>query len=325
MGKVHGHFFSGTTSDKGVPTMTVQWCHHTCYKKNGLHLKIDKSRLLASPTVHARLNTVLKVMKWISIPHHDCSPNYLGIELCGIMAIFTNQEIFQYSEWSTVSCVDDPQCNSQLLAMVTHMQHLFFFFHIICSTNSVYETYPASCTSSAQISIISGWSWLSTTNICTSLLSTIQVDCNPGATQLFLHSSFLSLPFNILTEMPVANSSTWPAAFSGSNLRAHSASCSPIPTLLWILQAAPSKTFQAVIYRTSPRSYSLPPIDTHHGQGGRPCRRTAPTLQKSRKLCSFKHNSAGWHPPNLHGCKLTEDTQKWYHLTVHVHTSVQNV
>ncbi len=98
-----------------------------------------QDRLLASPTVHARSNTVLKVMKWISIPHHDCSPNYLGTELCGIMAIFTNWEIFHCSEWSTVSCVDDPQCNSQLLAMVTQMQHLFFFFHIICSTNSVYE------------------------------------------------------------------------------------------------------------------------------------------------------------------------------------------
>jgi hypothetical protein len=29
---------------------------------------------------------------------------------------------------------------------------------------------------------------------------------NPGVTQLFLHTSFLSLPFNILTEMPVARS-----------------------------------------------------------------------------------------------------------------------
>ncbi len=157
-------------------------------QKKWTSFKDREDRLLASPTVHARSNTILKVMKWISISHHDSSPNYLGTELCGIMAIFTNQEFFHYSEWSTVSCVDDPQCNSQLLAMVTQMQHLFFFFHIICSTNSVYETYPASCTSpdnlisSAQISIISGWSWLSTTNICTSLLSTIQVDCNPGAT-----------------------------------------------------------------------------------------------------------------------------------------------
>jgi hypothetical protein len=30
---------------------------------------------------------------------------------------------------------------------------------------------------------------------------------NPGLTQLFLHTFFLALPFNILTEMPVASSS----------------------------------------------------------------------------------------------------------------------
>ncbi len=30
------------------------------------------------------------------------------------------------------------------------------------------------------------------------------------------------------------------------------------------------------------------------------------------------------HPPNLHGYKLTEK-QKWYHLGVHLHTSIQNV
>jgi hypothetical protein len=30
---------------------------------------------------------------------------------------------------------------------------------------------------------------------------------NPGANQLFLHSFFLSLLFNILTDMPVASSS----------------------------------------------------------------------------------------------------------------------
>ncbi len=138
--------------------------------------------LLASPTVHARSNTILKVMTWISIPHHDCSPNYLGTELCGIVAIFTNPQIFHYSDWSTVSCVDDSQRNSQLLTMVTQMKCLFFFFqYILCSTNSVYDTYTASCTSpdnlfsSAQISSITGRSWLSTTNICTSLLTAIQV------------------------------------------------------------------------------------------------------------------------------------------------------
>jgi hypothetical protein len=29
-------------------------------------------------------------MKAIGIPHHDCSPNYFGDELCGSVAIFTN-------------------------------------------------------------------------------------------------------------------------------------------------------------------------------------------------------------------------------------------
>jgi hypothetical protein len=33
------------------------------------------------------------------------------------------------------------------------------------------------------------------------------VHFNPGAIQLFLHTSFLSLLFNILTKMPVASSS----------------------------------------------------------------------------------------------------------------------
>ncbi len=101
--------------------------------------------------------------------------------------------------------------------------------------------------------------------------------------------------------MPVANSSTWPAAFSGSNSRAHLATSSPIPALPWILQTAPSKTFQAVIYRASPRSYSLPPVDTHHGQGGWSCKDTAPKLQKSCKLCSFKHKK----------CRLASTKPVW--------------
>jgi hypothetical protein len=52
-----------------------------------------------------------------------------------IVAIFTNPHIFYYLEGSTRSCVDEPECNSQLLAMVTEMKHLFsfvfFFFHVV--------------------------------------------------------------------------------------------------------------------------------------------------------------------------------------------------
>jgi hypothetical protein len=64
-------------------------------------------------------------------------------------------------------------CNSQFLTMVTQMKHPFFFFHIM-QHKLVYCTHPMSHTlspdnlfSSAQISIIWGWSWLSTTNLCT--------------------------------------------------------------------------------------------------------------------------------------------------------------
>ncbi len=38
------------------------------------------------------------------------------------------QRFFTYSERSTRTCVDKPQCNSQFLAMVMQMKHLFFFF-----------------------------------------------------------------------------------------------------------------------------------------------------------------------------------------------------
>ncbi len=88
-------------------------------------------RLLASPTVHARTNTIFKVMKAIGIPHHDGPPNYLWNELCGSVAIFTDAQIFSYLKRSTRRCVDEPECNSQFLAVVTQMKYLFFFFPII--------------------------------------------------------------------------------------------------------------------------------------------------------------------------------------------------
>jgi hypothetical protein len=51
---------------------------------------------------------------------------------------------------------------------------------------------PDNLFSSARISLIWGWSWLSSTNVCTLI-----IHFDPGATQLSLHTSFLSLPFNI--------------------------------------------------------------------------------------------------------------------------------
>jgi hypothetical protein len=51
--------------------------HHRCYcKQNELDVVIDKPKYGHHPIVHARTNTIFKVMKVIGIPHHDDSPNY---------------------------------------------------------------------------------------------------------------------------------------------------------------------------------------------------------------------------------------------------------
>ncbi len=88
-------------------------------------------------------------MKVIGIPHHDRSPNYFWDELCGSVAIFTNLQIFSYSERSIRSCVDEPKCTGQFLAMVTQMQHLLLFHimqnkfctrHIPCITHKPWQS-----------------------------------------------------------------------------------------------------------------------------------------------------------------------------------------
>ncbi len=136
-----------------------------------------QDRLLASQIVHARTNTILKVMKAIGIPCHDCPPNYFWDELCGSVAIFTNPHNFSYLERSTRSCVDEPKCHSQFVTMVTH---LFLFFHIMQNkfwTRHIPASWmcPDNLSSSAWISIMWGWSWSSTTNVCTLLFTSIEV------------------------------------------------------------------------------------------------------------------------------------------------------
>jgi hypothetical protein len=44
--------------------------------KMELHIAIDKTDYWASAIVCARTNAILKVMKVISVCHHDCSPDY---------------------------------------------------------------------------------------------------------------------------------------------------------------------------------------------------------------------------------------------------------
>jgi hypothetical protein len=65
-----------------------------------------------------------------------------------------------YLEWSTRSWADEPKCNSQFLALVTQVKHLFFFFFFHSMQHKVYGTDSASCISpdnllsSAWISVI---------------------------------------------------------------------------------------------------------------------------------------------------------------------------
>jgi hypothetical protein len=153
----------------------------------------QQDRLLASPIVHARANTTLKVMEAICTPHHDCSPNYFLKWTLGRVAIFTNPQIYSYLEWATRGCVDEPKCNSQFLTVVTQMKHLSLFFHIMQRKFSIYGTEhrslmsPDNLFSSARISLIWGWSWLSSTNVCTLIIHFDPVQ--PGF--LFTPLSFL--------------------------------------------------------------------------------------------------------------------------------------
>ncbi len=161
-------------------------------------------------------------MKVTGIPHHDWSPNYFWNELCGSVAIFTNPQIFSYSERSIRSCVDEPKCNSQFLAMVTQMQHLLFF-HImqkkICTWHIpriMHEPWQ-----SLQFCMKFHDLWVVLIPYCKHMHLIIHL--NLGVTQLFLHTFFLSLSFNIITEKPVASSSTdiWQQHITSSNVRLH--------------------------------------------------------------------------------------------------------
>jgi hypothetical protein len=102
----------------------------TAHSINKMNLRNSQDRLLASPIILARTNTIIKVIKVIDIPQHDYSLDYSLNELCESVAIFTNLQMFSYLEKSTRSCVHEPKCNGQFLAMVTQMR-LFFLFHIM--------------------------------------------------------------------------------------------------------------------------------------------------------------------------------------------------
>ncbi len=134
--------------------------------------------------IHARANIILKVMKAIGIPHHDCSPNHLWNQLCGVVAVPTNLQFF-FVIWSGVpgAVLMSPNAIASF-SLWWHKWNTFSSSSTSYNTNLVYSLYPASSMSpdnffsSARISTIWAWSWSSTMNLCTSLFTSIQVQ--PG-------------------------------------------------------------------------------------------------------------------------------------------------
>ncbi len=148
----------------------------TAHATNKMNLRNSQDRLLASPIILARTNTIIKVIKVIGIPQHDYSLDY-SLNECGNLHkpadVFLFGEEYQelcshaQMQWP-VSCYGDTN-------------ETFSSSSRSCRTNLVLGTYPASwmspdnLCSSAQISIFWGQSWSSSTIIGTSLFASIQV------------------------------------------------------------------------------------------------------------------------------------------------------
>ncbi len=117
---------------------------------------------------------------------------------------------------------------------------------------------------------------------------------DPGATQLFLHTPFLLLLFNILTEMPIASSSSI-ITCSTFRLQFKEPECSPISTFTMNSASTEQNLPCSHIWFTGhslPWLYSLAPLDGQHGQEGQSCRCNVLLLQKSFSLWSLKHIKA---------------------------------
>jgi hypothetical protein len=113
---------SGTTSDDSAQ---LWWCHNTI--RHGM----KKIKWLIKQTTSITNDP----WKYKHHPQTDESNWHPQPRLLSYLFLkwtswkcdnFHKRADFHYSEWSTRSCVDEPQCNSQFLAIVTQMIHLFF-------------------------------------------------------------------------------------------------------------------------------------------------------------------------------------------------------
>jgi hypothetical protein len=132
----------------------------------------------ASPRISGWTNTILKVMK--CIPHQYCSPDYLWNELAGSVVVTTYPQILCDTKWSLGGVLMSPNAMASFLLQL-HKWSRSSSCSTSCRTISISGTYPScvmdfyNLSSSAWISSMRGWSWSSTTNVCISLFTSIQV------------------------------------------------------------------------------------------------------------------------------------------------------
>ncbi len=140
----------------------------------------------------------------------------------GSAAIFINPKIFSYLKRNIRSCVDELKCNRQFLDMVMQMKYHFFFHiiqnkfctrHIPCIMHEPWQS----------LQFCMNFNHLGVVSILHYKHMHLIIYFNPDATWLFLCTFFLSLMFNILTEMYVANSSidVWQQYITSSIFRLH--------------------------------------------------------------------------------------------------------
>ncbi len=95
-----------------------------------------QDRLLASPRFHAKNkhHPQSDETNWHPSPWL-LSQLFLKWTLWKFGNLHKSADFFLFR--STKSWIDEPQCNSQFLAMVTQMKHLFFFFYVMQNKFSI--------------------------------------------------------------------------------------------------------------------------------------------------------------------------------------------
>ncbi len=166
-----------------------------------------KNRLLAWPLVHARNrhHPQIDESDWHLSPWL-LSEVFLKWALWKYCILYKPKDL-HYSEWSTRSCIDEPHCNIQFLTMVTQMEHLFFFFHIMQNKFSLRHIPGIMHRPWQSLQFCTDFNHLRVVLIIYYKHIHLIFQFNSGAIRLFLRTFFLSRPFNILREMPVASSS----------------------------------------------------------------------------------------------------------------------